>query len=82
MHKQNIIVMHSERHCSGTNTSETLAWGEANGTDRQLDIKNKQEGAIDSLLTFIADMHLQRALVPGPKVFETLACQARVCGRT
>ena len=82
MHRQNITIVHSERHCSGTNTSETLAWVEPNGTDRQLDTKNKQEGAIDLQLTFIADMHLQRALVPGPKVIEALACQARVCGCT
>ena len=37
---------------------------------------------VDMLLTFIADVHLQRALVPWPKIFEALASQAWVCGST
>ncbi len=71
---------------NSTAQAQILSWrvsyGGRNGPDKQLGMKSKQEEAIDSLLTFIADVHLQRALVPRPKVFEALACQARVCGCT
>ena len=45
-------------------------------------MKSKQEEAIDLLLTFIANVHLHRAFVPWPKIFEALTSQARVCGCT
>lgn len=34
------------------------------------------------LLTFIAGVYEQGALVEGPKVLEALPCQCRVCGST